>query len=199
MATYVLARQCAPLAADTLTFLQIAMYTSWRWIYWVLIIFIGVCWLLGLFFLKETYSPVLLARRAKEMRKETGDDSIMTEQERNKRPISDIVQEALLRPLGMSLPFAQRSSLETDLFFPPVMLFTEQIMIYFSGYLCLIYGLLYGYALFKTGCSAPPNRFSATLDSSSRIRLCSSTVTAFLTVKLVFASYVVSFQFLEWT
>lgn len=111
--------QCAPLAADTLTFLQIAMYTSWRWIYWVLIIFIGVCWLLGLFFLKETYSPVLLARRAKEMRKETGDDSIMTEQERNKRPISDIVQEALLRPLGMSLPFAQRSSLETDLFFSP--------------------------------------------------------------------------------
>lgn len=34
------------------------------------------------------------------LRKETGDDTIMTEQERRKRPFKDILSEALLRPLG---------------------------------------------------------------------------------------------------
>lgn len=56
------------------------------------------------------------------MRKATGDLSIMTEQERNWRPTSEIISEALLRPL--------------------IMLTTEVIMIAFSGYLCLIYGLV---------------------------------------------------------
>ncbi|KAM0749043.1 MFS general substrate transporter [Meredithblackwellia eburnea MCA 4105] len=103
----------------------IAMYTSWRWIYWVLLIFIGVAWLAAFAFLKETYSPVLLARRARQLRQETGDQSIMTEQELHRRPLSDVVFEALVRPL--------------------VMLFTEPIMALFSAYLCLIYGLLYGF------------------------------------------------------
>ena len=62
--------------------------------------------------------------RAKRLRKETGDESIMTEQERLKRPLSEIAHETLLRPL--------------------VMLTTEPIMMCMAGYLSLIYGLLYG-------------------------------------------------------
>ncbi|KAK4700884.1 hypothetical protein P7C70_g5355, partial [Phenoliferia sp. Uapishka_3] len=80
----------------------IAMYTSWRWIYWVLLIFVGVCTVWAFFFLKESYSPVLLTRRAKKMRAETGDESIMTEQELHKRPAGDLLQEALVRPLDIS-------------------------------------------------------------------------------------------------
>lgn len=45
----------------------------------------------------------------------------MTEQERRRRPTSEIVSEALLRPF--------------------IMLCTEGIMIAFAGFLCLIYGL----------------------------------------------------------
>lgn len=56
------------------------------------------------------------------MREKQNDPQIMTEQERNWRPTSEIVSEALLRPL--------------------IMLTTEPIMIAFSGYLCLIYGLV---------------------------------------------------------
>ena len=107
------------------------MYTSWRWIYWVLLIFVGVCWLLAFAFLKETYSPVLLARRAKRLRAETGDMSIVTEQELHKRPASDILTEALIRPLRERFSFHQFSSTESwsaDLV-PLEMLTTEPIMI----------------------------------------------------------------------
>jgi hypothetical protein len=68
-----------------------------------------------------SYAPTILRWRAEQLRKETGDDTIQTEQERQRRSAADIAKESLLRPLQM--------------------LFTEPIMICFSGYLCLIYGL----------------------------------------------------------
>ncbi|KAI5480505.1 MFS polyamine transporter [Pseudohyphozyma bogoriensis] len=103
----------------------ISEHTTWRWIYGVLLIFSGVVWFAAAFALEETFAPVLLKRRATAMRKETGDSEIMTEQERRRRPLAEIVKEALLRPL--------------------IMLSTESIMIAFSAYLSLIYGLLYGF------------------------------------------------------
>ncbi|ORY89010.1 major facilitator superfamily domain-containing protein [Leucosporidium creatinivorum] len=103
----------------------IAESVSWRWIYWVLLIFSGFCWLVAFAFLPETYAPTILRWRAEQLRKETGDDTIQTEQERQRRSAADIAKESLLRPLQM--------------------LFTEPIMICFSGYLCLIYGLLYAF------------------------------------------------------
>jgi len=60
-----------------------------------------VCWLGVTLFLRETYSPVLLRHRARELRKETGDHTIMTEQERMKRTAKEIMKIALLRPLQM--------------------------------------------------------------------------------------------------
>lgn len=80
-------------------------------------IFTAVLFLLVLFFMPQSYAPTILARRAKKLRKETGDESIMTEQERLRRPGGEVLREALLRPM--------------------VMLGTEAIMIAFSGYLCL--------------------------------------------------------------
>ena len=78
-----------------------------------------------LFFLPETYAPTLLGRRAKKLRKDTGDESYQTAAERARRPVNEVVFEALARPL--------------------LMLATEPIMICFSAYLCLIYSLLYGF------------------------------------------------------
>ena len=63
---------------------------SWRWIYWVLTMFVslspirlidrdsrdaqsGLCLVAIFFTLPETYGPVLLARKAQQIREETGD------------------------------------------------------------------------------------------------------------------------------
>ncbi|GJN92393.1 hypothetical protein Rhopal_005423-T1 [Rhodotorula paludigena] len=98
---------------------------GWRWMWWFLFVFGGAVWIFTSILLVETYAPTLLKWRAQKLRKETGDSSIQTEQERQARPIGEIARETLLRPL--------------------VMLTTEATMICMSAYLCLVYGLLYAF------------------------------------------------------
>lgn len=127
----------------------LTMTRGWRAMWWLLFGFSGGMWAICSPLLVETYvsalvasalverlltnrcafrpysyAPTLLQWRAKRLRKETGDETIMTEQERLKRPLSEIAHETLLRPI--------------------VMLTTEPIMMCMAGYLSLIYGLLYG-------------------------------------------------------
>lgn len=61
--------------------------------------FAGVM-MLFMFTLPETYAPVILKRRAKKLRKETGDDKICTEQELFKVPFSEMMKDTLIRPFG---------------------------------------------------------------------------------------------------
>lgn len=70
---------------------------GWRWIFWVNMIFAGVM----SFFkagIPETFAPVILKRRAKKLRKETGDSTICTEQELFKVPFSQMMADTLIRP-----------------------------------------------------------------------------------------------------
>lgn len=57
---------------------------------------------LFVFFVPETYAPFLLKARAKKLRQEQGNDNIRTEQELFRRPLSDLLQESLVRPFGKS-------------------------------------------------------------------------------------------------
>ncbi|ESK91681.1 mfs polyamine transporter [Moniliophthora roreri MCA 2997] len=95
---------------------------GWRWIYWVLFIFSGLCFFLTLF-IPETLAPVILRRKAAKLRKETGDDSYKTLEELERKPLTETLKVALLRPI--------------------VMLLTEPIVILFSFYLSFVYALLY--------------------------------------------------------
>ena len=81
----------------------------------------------------ETYAPVILKRRAKKLRKETGDPNIMTEQEMFKVPFSEMMKDTLIRPFEM--------------------LATEPILLLLSMYIALIYGLLV--SLFSAFSSRP--------------------------------------------
>lgn len=52
----------------------INQYADWRWSFYVLLIWSGVQLILILFLVPETYFPVLIREKAKNLRKETGDD-----------------------------------------------------------------------------------------------------------------------------
>lgn len=56
---------------------------------------------LFVFFLPETYAPFLLKSRAAKLRKEHSNDNIRTEQELFRRPVSELLQESLVRPFSM--------------------------------------------------------------------------------------------------
>ncbi|KAG8752407.1 hypothetical protein FRC12_011991 [Ceratobasidium sp. 428] len=96
---------------------------GWRWIYWVLFIFVGVVFIATVLLMPETLSSVLLRRRAERLRKETGDETLKSEAELLQVSMADKVKISLTRPL--------------------ILLATEPLLICMSGYLTFIYSLLY--------------------------------------------------------
>ncbi|KAK9336302.1 hypothetical protein LIPSTDRAFT_52197 [Lipomyces starkeyi NRRL Y-11557] len=101
----------------------IGQNASWRWIYWVMFIFTGVIYLMVAFTIPETYAPEILKRRARRLRKETGDNSFVTNMDLHKRPLGEMVKVSLYRPI--------------------VLLTQELIVFLLTIYMALIYGLLY--------------------------------------------------------
>ncbi|KAJ2924999.1 hypothetical protein H1R20_g12101, partial [Candolleomyces eurysporus] len=96
---------------------------SWRWIFWLLAIFAGVCFLLIVFTLPETYGPVLLVKKAKRLRNETGDSRYVA-------------------PLELTnVSFTQR--LKNILLKPFVVLIREPMLIAITAYMSFIYGNIY--------------------------------------------------------
>ena len=71
----------------------------------------------------ETYAPTILLKRARKLRKETGDPTYVTEQELNRRPLSEELSEFILRPFQL--------------------LFQELIVFLITLYMSVLYGLLY--------------------------------------------------------
>lgn len=96
---------------------------GWRWLYWIQLILSGVIWILITFTLPETYTPTLLARRAKKMRKAENDDRYVTEVDLDSRPMSEKLRLFLIRPFQL--------------------LFLEPIVLFLSVYMSVLYGLLY--------------------------------------------------------
>ncbi|KAG6864400.1 hypothetical protein C0991_009870 [Blastosporella zonata] len=95
---------------------------GWRWLYWVLFIFVGVCFIFTLI-VPETLAPVLLRRKAERLRKETGDDRYRTLDELERLPLTQTLKIAISRPIAM--------------------MFMEPIVLFMSIYLSFVYSLLY--------------------------------------------------------
>ncbi|KAJ4983240.1 hypothetical protein SVAN01_11253 [Stagonosporopsis vannaccii] len=77
--------------------------TTWRWMFWSTSIFQAVMVAVSFTAFKETYAPIILARRASKLRKDTGDARYYTEHERiiaNKSVLA-ILTNALTRPLRL--------------------------------------------------------------------------------------------------
>ncbi|KAJ9151210.1 MFS general substrate transporter [Pleurostoma richardsiae] len=96
---------------------------GWRWLYWIQLILSGVVWILITFTVPETYAPTILAKRAKKLRKETGESDHVTEQDLDTRPMVERLRIFLVRPFQL--------------------LFVELIVFLISLYMSVLYGLLY--------------------------------------------------------
>ena len=97
--------------------------SGWRWLYWIQLILSFIALLLLAFTVPETYTPVLLSRRAKKLRKSTGDAKYTTEKELDARPLRQQLRIFLLRPLQL--------------------LFNEPIVMALAVYMSVLYGELY--------------------------------------------------------
>lgn len=98
---------------------------SWRWVFWMMMLFAGVCTAIVIAFLPETYAPVILLAKKKKLSKEdpAGSKDLYAEYEKQDWSIRAIINRTLLRPFYM-------------LVLEPILLL---ITIYFS----IVYGLLF--------------------------------------------------------
>ncbi|ODN90718.1 polyamine transporter 1 [Cryptococcus wingfieldii CBS 7118] len=71
---------------------------SWRWVFWTLTIFAGVCLVLVVALIPETYAPKVLANKAKRLRKETGDDRYWAPLEKSDTSFKGRINDILLKP-----------------------------------------------------------------------------------------------------
>ncbi|KAL0959062.1 hypothetical protein HGRIS_014362 [Hohenbuehelia grisea] len=104
-------------------------YLSWRWVFWVMMIFGGACTLLVIVALPETYAPVLLQKRARRLRKSNPEQHrhVYADHERQDWTIRGVLHRTLFRPF--------------------IMMALEPILILLTIYTSLAYAILF--ALFQ--------------------------------------------------
>lgn len=80
----------------------ISSKTQWRWSFWATSAFQGVMMIVSIFWFEETYVPTLLKRKAKKMRKTTGDERYYAAVERQqKQSFKTRLAVAAVRPLKL--------------------------------------------------------------------------------------------------
>lgn len=101
----------------------IAEKTTWRWVFYATTIADAVIQISGLFFLQETYPPVLLHRKKLRLIKETGNEALHTEYDTPNRTIGATLRISLIRPFRL--------------------LGTQIIVQVLAIYMAYLYGLMY--------------------------------------------------------
>ena len=75
--------------------------TDWRWLFWTCALFSGACFALTLFTCHETFAPVLLVRKAKRIRKETGDNRYVAPLELTPLEAKTLLKSTILKPFAI--------------------------------------------------------------------------------------------------
>ncbi|KAL0071041.1 hypothetical protein AAF712_001599 [Marasmius tenuissimus] len=101
----------------------IALKSRWQWVFWSVSIADAILQIAGFFFLRETYAPELLKRKAQSLRKQTGNSNLRSVFEVSDRHWSAVMGRGIAKPLTF--------------------LATEPIVQIFALYMAVLYGVLY--------------------------------------------------------
>ncbi|KAH6661489.1 polyamine transporter 1 [Plectosphaerella plurivora] len=112
-----------PLLAPFIGGFIVESHLGWRWTQYLVSIMGFVAFALDLFFLEETYPPVILVEKASELRRRTRNWGIHAKQEEIEVDFKELVSKNFSRPMRL--------------------LFLEPIVTALSVYMAFIYGLLY--------------------------------------------------------
>lgn len=100
----------------------LAASKGWRWVFWVLVIVAGFVTIIMVFFMRETYAPVILQRKTNRLRKETGNQLLRSKLDSGLSP-RDFFKRGIVRPMKM--------------------LVRSPIVALFALYIAIVYGYLY--------------------------------------------------------
>ena len=99
---------------------------SWRLLFWVMMVFAGVCTTIMIILLPETYAPVILLNKKDKLSKEdtVGNKDLYAEHERQDWSFGAVIRRTIFRPFHM--------------------LALEPILVMITIYFSIVYGLLFG-------------------------------------------------------
>lgn len=121
--------------------------TSWRWSYYVLLIWSTVMLITITSFVPETYQPVLLRKKAQKKRKETGEDRWTAPIEIHERSVFGTVARSLYRPF--MLLFMESMCFNLCLLSAILL----GILYLFFGAFDLVFSKVYGFNTWQVGLS----------------------------------------------
>ncbi|BGP36379.1 hypothetical protein JCM10450v2_000279 [Rhodotorula kratochvilovae] len=101
----------------------IELKLRWRWIQWVQMMLCGVLTVAIIFFTRETRGSVILSRRARKLRKQTGDERYQCRSDAERASLAVLMKVSMTRPLYL--------------------LGTEAIVFFFSLWVGFSWGCLY--------------------------------------------------------
>lgn len=109
---------------------------SWRWCFWIGLICSGVAFPLVIF-MPETYGPVILKKRARKLRKDTGNSSIWSPLDMESRNLRQTFLITISRPFRMILheSIVSLTCLYLALAYAIFYLYFEAYPIIFEGWL----------------------------------------------------------------
>lgn len=124
----------------------INQFTTWRWTFYVLIIWTGLT-LIALIFVPETFHPVLLARKAANLRISTGDPEYHSASEfaMAKKSVKTAILHSCYRPF--QLLFLDPMNCLLDLYSALLL----GILYLFFGAFPLVFGTNHGFELWQNG------------------------------------------------
>ncbi|KAJ5739877.1 hypothetical protein N7533_012661 [Penicillium manginii] len=120
-------------------------FTTWRWTFYVLLIWSGVQLISLVFLVPETYHPVLLRRKAQKLRQETSDDRWKAPIEKLERSVPQTVLRSMYRPI---LLLALEPMCLNLCIFSAILL---GILYLFFGAFQLVFLEVYGFSLWQRG------------------------------------------------
>ncbi|KAL0948956.1 hypothetical protein HGRIS_009061 [Hohenbuehelia grisea] len=101
----------------------IAQKADWHWVFWSVSIADAILQIAGFILLRETYAPELLKRKARTLRKATGNDKLRSPYELPDRRWTSVMGRGMIKPLQF--------------------LCVEPIVQVFALYMAVLYGVLY--------------------------------------------------------
>ncbi|KAF2650410.1 synaptic vesicle transporter [Lophiostoma macrostomum CBS 122681] len=101
----------------------IVRYSHWRWCFYSVSLGDVILQCISIFLLQETYPRLILARKAKALRKQTGDKEICTEWEMQDQTLAKKLRTALKRPIKL--------------------IATQPIVQFVAVYMAFLYGVIY--------------------------------------------------------
>ncbi|KAL2786211.1 major facilitator superfamily domain-containing protein [Aspergillus keveii] len=112
-----------PLFAPFIGGFIVESYLGWRWTEYLPGIMGAAAFVLDLFFVEETYPPVVLVKKAEELRRRTKNWGIHAKQEEVEIDLRELITKNFSRPVRI--------------------LFSEPVLLLLSIYMAFLYGLLY--------------------------------------------------------